>query len=95
MAIDTDAKLQSATHFIMPFYPPLPTTDAVFTQADTQAIAWCYSGILAGAAAAAVTSVRIFLTFIGKTLGLTFSEAKPGITMAGNAPGVTITGDRG
>ena len=94
MAIDTDAKFQSATHFIMPFYPPLPTTDAVFTQADTQAIAWCYSGILA-ATPSVITVVRIFLTFIGKTLGLTFDEAEPGITMAGNAPGVTITGDRG
>ena len=38
---------------------------------------------------------RMFLTFAGKTLGLTLSEANPGITMAGNAPGVTITGDRG
>ncbi len=38
---------------------------------------------------------RVFLTFAGKTLGLTLSEAEPGITMAGNAPGVTITGDRG
>ncbi len=38
---------------------------------------------------------RMFLTFGGKTLGLTLSEANPGITMAGNAPGVTITGDRG
>ncbi len=38
---------------------------------------------------------RMFLTFVGKTLGLTLSEANPGITMAGNAPGVTITGDKG
>ncbi len=38
---------------------------------------------------------RMFLTFAGKTLGLTLSETEPGITMAGNTPGVTITGDKG
>ncbi len=32
---------------------------------------------------------RVFLTFAGKTLGLTLSETEPKITMASNAPGVT------
>jgi len=93
MSVDTDAKLQSATHFIMPFYPPLPTTDSDITQADMQAVAWCYSGIIAGAVSA-VTTTRIFLTFVGKTLGLTFAEKEPGLAVTGTAPGLTIQGDR-
>ena len=95
MAIDSEAKRKSSTHFVSPFFPQLIPPDGTIAQGDRQAAAWCYSGILAGAAEAAVTSVRIFLTFVGKTLGLTFSEIEPGITMAGNASGVTITGDRG
>ncbi len=95
MSIDSEAKRKSSTHFVSPFFPQLIPPDGTIAQGDRQAAAWCYSGILAGGAAAAVTSIRIFLTFVGKTLGLTFSEAEPGITMAGNTPGVTITGDRG
>ena len=94
MAIDSEAKRKSSTHFVSPFFPQLIPPDGTITQGDRQAAAWCYSGILA-TTAAVVTTVRIFLTFVGKTLGLTFSETEPGITMAGNAPGLTITGDRG
>ncbi|KKK74513.1 hypothetical protein LCGC14_2883010 [marine sediment metagenome] len=94
MSIDSEAKRKSSTHFISPFFPQLIPPDGTIAQGDRQAAAWCYSGILA-ATPSVITVVRIFLTFIGKTLGLTFDEAEPGITMAGNAPGVTITGDRG
>ena len=93
MSVDTDAKLQSATHFIMPFYPPLPTTDSDITKADTQAVAWCYSGILASAVAA-VTVTKIFLTFVGKAMGLTFAGTEPGLAVTGTSPGLTIQGDR-
>lgn len=95
MSIDSEAKRKSSTHFVSPFFPQLIPPDGTIGQGDRQAAAWCYSGILAGAVAPVVVSFRIFLSFVGKTLGLTFSEAEPGITMTGNTPGITITGDRG
>ncbi len=94
MAIDSEAKRKSSTHFVSPFFPQLIPPDGTIAQGDRQAAAWCYSGILA-ATPSVITTVRIFLTFVGKTLGLTFSETEPGVAMAGNAPGLTITGDRG
>ena len=93
MSIDTEAKRKSATHFLMPFYPQLIPPDGTMGQGDRQAAAWCYSGILA-ATVAAITVTKIFLTFVGKTMGLTFAEAEPGLAVTGTSPGLTIEGDK-
>ncbi len=47
MAIDSEAKRKSSTHFVSPFFPQLIPPDGTIAQGDRQAAAWCYSGILA------------------------------------------------
>lgn len=53
MAIDTRSERQSASMFMMPFYPKgvNPGTSGV-DQAERQDVTWCYYGLLAGGVAA-------------------------------------------
>ncbi len=45
MAIDTEAKRASATHFLVPSWTQLVFPDGTIDAGDRQASAWCYSGI--------------------------------------------------
>lgn len=50
MAIDTAAKRKSAVHASSPWRNTVPFPDGVINQGDRQALAYLYSGILAGEA---------------------------------------------
>lgn len=78
MALDTRSKRASSVNFLKPYALALVLPDGVLDQGDRQHTIWDYSGI--PAAAAAVITGLVCVTWTALKPAITFTALKPAIT---------------
>jgi len=91
MALDSRLKRNSALAFQQPWMVGVSPDTAGLSQAERQAVLWCYSGILAAAPSAVVGIVSAVYAILQPMA--TYAVLQPSATYVILQPSITATGE--